>query len=126
MKSIEDRLQIPLIPINNKQYQFFTASQLLILNGYIRIVVGKRGPYVEATVSQISNIHIPFSEIWRTNSTNAYYIEYRSNCGSAVKIYHQLKTVDYADYQIGFYYISPFDLYLSDGRVLIEPLRKKK
>ncbi len=52
-------------------------------------------------------------EEWRTNEDN-------------VKLYHQLRTVDYADYRVGFWYISPFALRDKGGGPLIKVLEKKK
>jgi hypothetical protein len=43
-----------------------------------------------------------------------------------VKLYHQLRTVDYADYRVGFWYISPFALRDKGGGPLIKVLEKKK
>jgi len=42
-----------------------------------------------------------------------------------VKVYDQKRTVDYADYKVGLYYISPFDLYV-EGEAVITKLEKKK
>lgn len=52
-----------------------------------------------------------------------YYIELRSE-HSNVKLYWQVNRVDYADYEIGKYYISPFDLYDIEGNALISKLNK--
>ena len=54
-----------------------------------------------------------------------YYAEYRSNDDADVKVYWQKKAVDYADYRVGLYYISPFDLVDGDGHELILPLVKE-
>jgi hypothetical protein len=42
-------------------------------------------------------------------------LEYRSKDDRQIKLYEQLRKVKYADYKIGFYYISPEDLVLEDG-----------
>jgi len=42
-----------------------------------------------------------------------------------VKVHEQSKTVDYADYKVGLFNISPFDLYV-EGEVVITKLEKKK
>lgn len=124
----EDRL---IVPINSANIKLFSKNKTLLITEYERIVIGGRGPYVECKFEQIvlQNFHIPPDQLWRTQVTlnnNAYYVEYRSNDKSNVKLYYQLKLVDYADYKLNLFYISPFDLYLDTGQVLIEPLRKKR
>ena len=103
----------------------YTNTGILLLTGYTRVVIGGRGPYVEFINTDIvfSNIHIPTNQKYRFNNPNVYYLEYRSNDASNVKIYYQLKTVNYADYRINYGYISPFDLYLQEQIPVIEKLR---
>ena len=122
--SYEERLKIPII--GNDELEFYTLDETLIAKGYLRIVIGGRGPYIEFTEDQINwdNTFIPDTQEWRKDSTNAFYIEHRTTDKANVKIYEQKKLVDYADYKIGLFYISPFDLCTKDGRI-IEPLRKK-
>ena len=116
------RLSIPII--REEQIDFETKSGLLVANDYIRIVLGDRGPYIEFDESHIvrENIYIPKEEQWRTTSNTAYYNEWRTTSDN-VKIYEQKRVVDYADYKIGLWYISPFDLYIK-GEVIITKLRK--
>jgi hypothetical protein len=42
-----------------------------------------------------------------------------------VKVYEQLRTVDYADYRVGLIYISPFDLFVQ-GEAVITKLEKNR
>ena len=76
--------------------------------------------YVEFSESQIEmmNIHIPVNQLYRLTDLRIYYVEFRSCDVSSVKVYYQVKTVAYADYKIGLFYISPSDLYLSGKCVL--------
>jgi hypothetical protein len=96
---------------------FYSESGLLLAKGYHKVVIGKRGAYVEFEGSSIvtSNLHIPGEERWRVRSETAYYIEYRSNCKSNVMVYWQKRYVQYADYELGKWYMSPSDLYLKGG-----------
>lgn len=89
---------------------------------YNRIVIGGRGPYVEFLKDQIiwENFYIPNSELFRINSSSVYYNEYRSIDGAYVKLYEQKQLVKYADYKIGMYYISPYNLYFESGARIIE------
>ena len=95
----------------------WTGDCKQISNGYSRIVIGGRGPYVEFTDEQIllDNFHVPREQLYRLTDKRIYYVEFRSSCRSNVKLYYQMKTVAYADYKIGMFYISPFELFLSDG-----------
>jgi hypothetical protein len=42
-----------------------------------------------------------------------------------VKVFDQKRAVDYADYKVGLFYISPFDLCV-EGEPVITKLEKKK
>jgi hypothetical protein len=92
------------------ELKFYTKSGLHIATGYDRLVIGKRGPYVEFENIITGNIYIPKKELYRLNNPVVYYDEYRTNDISNVKIYLQKKNVRYADYKIGKWYISPYDL----------------
>jgi len=111
------------VPLRDAGYavSLFTATGLLMANSYRRIVWGDRGPYVEFTSNDL--VHDAFElnrmEMWRMSSPAAYYVDYRTKDTAAVKIYWQKRTVDYADYRIGLYYISPFDLRMrADGSLI--------
>ena len=43
-----------------------------------------------------------------------------------MKVYDQKRTVDYADYKVGLFYISPFDLFVEGEAVITKLDRKKK
>ncbi|MCK5018467.1 MAG: hypothetical protein KAS32_15515 [Candidatus Peribacteraceae bacterium] len=103
------RRKLILPEVGENDIKFYTHSGLLVANGYTRVVIGDRGPYIEFKGSQICqrNIFIPDNEKWRLNSSNSFYIEYRSKCESYVKLYYQVKTVSYADYKVGLWYIDP-------------------
>jgi hypothetical protein len=95
---------------NMNYYRFkgdiHTISNILVASGFNRIVHGGRGDYVEFDDDQIyKTFTIPEVERYRIDSNLVYYIEYRTI--DNVKIYFQKKLVDYADYKIGKYYISP-------------------
>lgn len=122
----ETRLKIP---INGPQkIELYNSSKKLVGDGYQRIVIGERGPYVEFNVDEINKplFYIPESEKYRVTCPSCYYIEYRSLDDSFTKLYYQKLKVTYADYRIGKCYISPFDLYLKNGIQIITPLRKTK
>lgn len=119
-KKLYKNLIIPIIGKNNIQNTSNTQTGLQLANGYNRVVIGERGPYVEFQHDHLymTNLFVPEKEQWRLDPTNSkiYYHEYRSIDDAYVKVYYQLKTVAYADYKIGLYYISPFDLYYMQKR----------
>lgn len=121
MQDYKSRLTIPLI--GNSTTIFTTKSGQEIAIGYNRIVIGERGPYIEFDDIIVDNSIIPPDQKWRLYSDVAYYVERRTTSDN-IKIYHQRLTVNYADYKIGKYYISPFDLYV-DGNVVIKKLTNK-
>lgn len=90
----------------------YTSMGEMISIGYERIVFGKRGPYVEFTKYQIQEkkLYIPTDQLYRLSDPKVFYIEFRSIDSSNTKVYYQLRNVAYADYKIGYFYISPFDL----------------
>lgn len=110
------------IPENGSTIDLYTKSMTLISNGYERVVIGGRGPYVEFTDKQIelNAFIIPKNQLYRLTDLRIYYVEFRSNDVSNVKLYYQLKTVAYADYKIGYFYIDPNDLYTFDGMQCIK------
>ena len=90
-----------------------TKAGILVSSSFTRIVHGGRGAYVEFEEPNVykENLCIPIEALWRVTNLNCYYIEYRT-IGGNIKIYLQKKRVDYADYRIGMYYVSP--IYLTD------------
>jgi len=82
---------------------------VLFAEGYERVVHGGRGDYVELTKDQIvvelkSKFKQPLPE---SVSDEPFYYYWLVPIGREEKIYWQCRTVNYADYKIGFYYISP-------------------
>jgi len=120
------RLKLPLE--GSDDVSFFTKCGTLVARGYARVVVGDRGPYVEFEPQHIvaESFHIPKDQEYRKADKRVYYVEARSNDAAYVKLYFQRKTVEYADYLVGRFYISPFELTSDKYPVLIEPLRSKE
>jgi len=97
--------------------QLKTSSGTIICDRYERVVVGQRGPYIEFTKNQINEkcLYIPSEQLYRLTDPRIYYIEFRTADESNVKVYYQMRTVAYADYKIGYFYISPSDLQKFNG-----------
>ena len=109
---ITDRAGNPIPQEGHPDAQFYSVSSTLLAVGFVRIVLGGRGAYLEFSREhmQMGNLHIPEDQKWRLTNDMAYYIEYRSHDEANVKIYHQKRPVDYADYKVGLFYISPGDV----------------
>lgn len=104
------------IPEEGSLLELKTSYDTVIARKYERVVIGQRGPYVEFTPTQMlcDKLFIPKNQLYRLSDPKVYYIEFRTNDSSNVKVYYQMRTVAYADYKIGYFYVSPSDLY-SDG-----------
>lgn len=124
----EDRLRIPIDGDDHTRFE--TSTGLHVATGYTRVVIGGRGPYIEFGPKQIClvNLHVPEDKLDRLREPKrsyVYYFEWRSNDEANVKVYDQKRTVDYADYEVGMFYVSPFKLFV-DGVPVITKLGKNK
>ena len=110
------------IPLEGQKLALHSSTGVPLARAYTRIVIGGRGPYVEFSEDQLvmESFEIPKELEYRLTSEVVYYVEYRSKDDAYVKLYHQTKTVAYADYFIDMFYISPFDLFTEDGLPIID------
>jgi len=117
-----DRVAIPLE--GSSDTEFYTRSGLQVAKGYIRVVIGKRGPYIEFSDDQVvmDSLFIPEKEKYRLNRDFVFYNEYRTTDKEYVKFYHQKQPVSYADYKVGLWYASPQSLVTKDCDLLYLPL----
>ena len=99
------------------QMPLYTLDDTLLCTGYDRIVIGDYGAFVEISPQQILQeaICIKPGQEFRANdprfSQNVKYLWLTAKDRSGCKIYCQKKTVDYADYTPGMYYISPYEVH---------------
>ena len=99
--------------------------------GYTRIVLGGRGSHIEFLPGHLiwDNLHIPDEEKYRLEhpwKDQVYHVEWKTKDESNVKVYEQNRTVEYADYNVGLLYISPFDLSVEGEPVITKLDRKRK
>ena len=122
MNDYAQRLRIPID--GNPSFCLYTSAGLKVATGYLRVVIGGRGPYVEFSGDQVdrSAIHVPNDQAYRLTSNSVYYDEWRSNDEANVKFYHQKVLVGYADYLLGMWYASPFCLFDSGGTAIMRPI----
>ena len=92
-RTTEERIVIPLE--GNPDTNFYTKDGLLLAHGYLRVVIGGRGPYIEFDPSQIihDNIYIPDHALRKLTNSMSYYHEYRSKDDCYVKLYDQKITI---------------------------------
>jgi hypothetical protein len=79
-------------------------------SGYERVVHGGRGDYVELVKDQILVTlvsHFGNKLPDEVDLSSPFYYYYLNPLGRTEKVYWQIRTVKYADYKVGYYYISP-------------------
>ena len=100
-----------------------TLDDISFADAYTRVVVGDYGAYIEFGIEDCDpdKLIVQPGQEYRMN--NPYYrdkvkYDWLTVKGSACspKIYHQKRTVSYADYNVGMYYIDPFEVKLAKDR----------
>jgi len=88
---------------------YFKKDGELFATGYERVVHGGRGDFVELTKKQISvDLLSKFgNKLPEEVSNEGFYYYWLAPDGREEKVYWQCHTVGYADYKVGYYYISP-------------------
>ena len=127
--SYEKRLRIP--PSGDNNTRFETSTGLHVATGYTRIFIGERGPYIEFLPGHLiwDNLRIPEEEKYRLEhpwKDKVFYVEWRTKDQSNVKVYEQKRRMDYADYKVGLFYISPFDLFVERKPVIMKLKQRAK
>ena len=89
----------------------YTKSGIIFAKEFVRVVHGGRGDYVEFTKNQILPL-LAHKFSYKTDEElikDGHYYEWLIPLydDSNTKVYRQLKTVKYADYKVGYYYVSP-------------------
>ena len=107
------RKELPYLFENFPTYKKELPDNIL-LNGYTEYVIGNHGVYIEFSEDNLKlPLEITKGEEYRLN--NDYYnikYFYYNPCGyEKIKVYLQKNIVSYADYKIGFYYVSPYDIF---------------
>lgn len=107
----------PNLPLEgNKDFPIRSTKGTLISKGYERIVIGDYGAFIEFAEEQAekNNYKIKKGQEYRIYdpkySSNVKYNWLTAKDESDIKIYQQKKTVTYADYKAGMYYVSPFEI----------------
>lgn len=105
------RKNIPnFLDINGCEDKLYTLKGTLICNGYKRIVIGDYGAFIEFDKNQANYSHFKeqIGQEYRNEQkyNNVKYIWMTIYDESNIKIYYQRRTVKYADYLKGMFYVS--------------------
>jgi hypothetical protein len=78
----QDRLRLPLEGNGNPRFE--TSSGLQVATGYMRIVIGGRGPHIEFLPGHLvwDSLHMLDEKKYRTEhqwTDRVYYVEWRTN-----------------------------------------------
>lgn len=100
--------------IDGSTDKLYSLSGILISNGYNRVVLGDYGAYVEILNTQIIRDNLVISSTQKNRLYQGYkykskYLWYHTY-DSLLKIYYQLRTVNYADYIPKRFYVAPSEI----------------
>lgn len=101
------------MPIKGRKCHIFAPDGILLATGYERVVIGDYGAYVEIAPENmlLQSIRIKPGQEWRlTDQYNYSKYHWLETIGSNIKVYYQQRPVSYADYKVGFYYVSPSEV----------------
>lgn len=94
-----------------------TLNGTTLANKYERIVIGHYGAFIEISDDDINHLFIKVREGQEYRINNSKYADhvkyewYTTHDESDCKLYFQKRTVDYADYKPGYWYISPYECF---------------
>lgn len=108
--NIRELYKSSIMGINNLETRLKNSR---LINNFTRIVIGDHGIYVEFKKEYLNTeIYVPEKQKYRLEEkwkSQVAYIWYETLIGGC-KVYEQLKIVKYADYKVGMFYISIWDV----------------
>lgn len=110
------RETLPLwVNISGDTVPLMTLSGTVISNGYERVVIGDYGAFIEISPQNMITHILQVAQGQEYRLTGRYkntvkYLWLTAKDNSKIKVYRQLKSVDYADYKPDMYYVSPFEV----------------
>ncbi len=102
--------------IRGRQMNMVTLSDTPLANRYERIVIGHYGAFIEISDENINKLFLKVKEGEEYRINNPHYTDrvkyewWTTKDDSDCKLYYQKRTVDYADYRPGYWYISPYEV----------------
>lgn len=105
----------PFLKEEGDNKKLYSLSNALIANAYERIVIGDYGAYVEFTEVQANKEAFIIAPKQGYRVTDHRYKDlvkfiWLTTEEQDIKIYYQKKPVVYADYKVGYYYVSILEL----------------
>lgn len=121
MQHREYEENLPEIYKNDKWLNkpIYSLDGILLANKSQRVVIGDYGAFVEVLDEDIvkENLIIKQGQEYRINddryAKHVKYFWYCPKTGYPTKIYYQQKTVEYADYRVGCWYFSPYEIIIN-------------
>jgi len=129
---VKDKLELEsicdLVESGSSSFLFKSKDGALIAQGYVRVVYGDGGPYIELMKDQVAweNLECERRDV-------GYFNKWYTKTGR-IMVYEQLRTVGnlpnppagklsfngnrkegYADYRVGRVYVSPYDVRMING-----------
>ena len=107
------------LSLTGDNVQLFSLQGTLISTGYVRIVIGDYGAFIEFDKSQAckNNYRVKKGQEYRINdpgyNQKVKYIWLTAKDSSNIKIYYQKREVSYADYKPEMLYVSPYEVTIS-------------
>lgn len=80
----------------------------VVCEGYIRIVVGDYGAYIE--FDEVQQARGAPLDGWDGEAKANKYVWLRTKDAAQTKVYYQIQRVKYADYKPGCFYVAPSDV----------------
>jgi hypothetical protein len=102
---------IDTCPQLNHNMPIFDSDNNIIAFRFTRIVVGDYGAFIEFDEIDANHEIFQIPENQRFRLSSNFCGKYLWMTTGKTKIYKQLRTVSYADYLVGKYYISPFEVH---------------
>jgi len=106
---IESKLNMPVMGDNYCQL-YFKNTNIVLSNGYKRVVIGDYGAYIEITPKQINLNTIKSRWAAKPKRKVKYIWMVPRDTKVRAKVYFQKGKVSYADYIPGLYYIAPEEI----------------
>lgn len=114
---------LPLPPefkdLKGRRIVLLSSCGTVLLQEYDRIVVGDYGAFIEFT-RPASPLIVEKGQSYRQQpryKNNVKYDWLTLQDDSHIKVYHQKRTVKYADYLVGKYYVSPYQIKIVDTTI---------
>lgn len=106
--------------VKGKKLSLYTHEGTLLANKYERIVIGHYGAFIEIADDDMNKLFLKVKEgqEYRINDPEfrdrVKYQWWTTTDGSDCKLYYQQKGVSYADYQPGYWYVSPYEVTIKE------------